>query len=277
VVPATPSPDSLASDVQLGDLLRLALDIAKDVGAELARARHAGAPSASTKTSHTDMVTTMDLWAEERIVSRLLDARPDDGVLGEEGTAIAGTSGIRWCIDPIDGTTDYLYDHPGYSVSIAAIADGQPVVGVVADPALDQVFSAVRGHGAWRDNAPLRVSECHELSVALVGTGFSYDPARRGKQGLVLAQVLPKVRDMRRMGGAALDLCSVGCARLDAFYERGLNLWDVAAGGLVAAEAGALVTDLEGRPTWSGMVVAAPPRLHEALVALLRAAGAGEA
>jgi myo-inositol-1(or 4)-monophosphatase len=223
------------------------------------------------------MVTTMDLWSEQQIVSRLLDARPDDGVLGEEGTAIAGSSGIRWCIDPIDGTTDYLYDHPGYSVSIAALADGQPLVGVVVDPALDQVFSAVRGHGAWRDNRPIRASEVTDLSVALVGTGFSYDPVRRGRQALVLAEVLPHVRDMRRMGGAALDLCSVGCARLDAFYERGLNLWDVAAGGLVAAEAGAIVTDLEGRPTWSGMIVASPPRLHEQFLELLRAARAGEA
>jgi myo-inositol-1(or 4)-monophosphatase len=264
-------------DAQLGELLKLALDVAKDVGSALARARHSGPPSARTKTSATDMVTTMDLWAEEQIVTRLLEARPDDGILGEEGTAVAGTSGIRWCIDPIDGTTDYLYDHPGYSVSIAAIVDGSPVVGVVADPALDQVFSAVAGRGAWRDNVPVRVSDVTDLAVALVGTGFSYDRARRGKQGLVLAHVLPHVRDVRRMGGAALDLCSVGCARLDVFYERGLNLWDVAAGGLVAAEAGALVTDLEGRPTWSGMVVAAPPDLHEPLLELLRDARAGEA
>jgi myo-inositol-1(or 4)-monophosphatase len=277
-VPATPSrSDALASDALLGELLGLALGIAKDVGSALAGARHAGAPIARTKTSATDMVTTMDLWAEEQIVTRLLEARPDDGVLGEEGTAVAGTTGIRWCIDPIDGTTDYLYDHPGYSVSIAAIAEGEPLVGVVADPALDQVFSAVRGRGAWRDNVPIRVSVCDDLAIALVGTGFSYDPARRGKQGLVLARVLPHVRDVRRMGGAAIDLCSVGCARLDVFYERGLNLWDVAAGGLVAAEAGALVTDLEGRPSWSGMVVAAPPALHEPLLDLLREAGAGAA
>jgi myo-inositol-1(or 4)-monophosphatase len=219
----------------------------------------------------------MDLWSEERLVSRLLDARPDDGVLGEEGTAIAGTSGVRWCLDPIDGTTNYLYDHPGYSVSIAALVDGRPVVGVVVDPALGQVFSAVLGHGAWRDNRPIRASAVSDLAVALAGTGFSYDPARRGRQAQVLAHVLPHVRDVRRMGGAALDLCSVGCARLDVFYERGLNVWDVAAGGLVAAEAGALVTDLDGRPSWSGMVVAAPPPLHEPLLTLLRHAGAHEA
>jgi myo-inositol-1(or 4)-monophosphatase len=275
-VPAAPH-RSDPDDFDLAALLRLALDVGKEVGDELARARREGIPPSSTKTSTTDMVTTMDLWAEQRIVERLLDARPDDGVLGEEGTTLAGTSGIRWCIDPIDGTTDYLYDHPGYSVSIAAIADGHPIVGVVVDPSLDQVFSAVRGHGSWRNNVPLRASAVADLSVALAGTGFSYDPVRRGKQAHVLTNVLPHVRDIRRMGGAALDLCSVGCARLDVFYERGLNLWDVAAGGLVAAEAGALVTDLEGRPTWSGMVVAAPPTVHQALLELLREAGAGEA
>jgi myo-inositol-1(or 4)-monophosphatase len=219
----------------------------------------------------------MDVWAEQRIVERLLDARPDDGVLGEEGTALAGTSGVRWCVDPIDGTTNYLYDHPGYSVSLAALVDGDPVVGVVVDPALEQVFSAVTGHGAWRDNHPITASTVADLSVALAGTGFSYDAARRGRQAEVLVRVIPHVRDIRRMGGAALDLCSVGCARLDVFYERGLNLWDVAAGGLVAREAGALVTDIEGRPSLSGMIVAAPPALHEPFLELLREAGANTA
>jgi myo-inositol-1(or 4)-monophosphatase len=259
------------------ELLRVALDVARGVGTELARARREGAPESTTKTSHTDMVTTMDLWAEQQIVARLADARPDDGVIGEEGTAIAGTTGVQWCIDPIDGTTDYLYDHPGYSVSIAALVDGEPIVGVVADPSLDQVFSAVAGRGAWRDNVALHASTVTELAVALVGTGFSYDARRRGRQAAVLTHVLPEVRDIRRMGGAALDLCSVGLGRLDAFYERGLNLWDVAAGGLVAREAGALVTDLEGRAAWSGMIVAAPPSLHEPLLELLRSAGAGDA
>ncbi|HEX7094290.1 MAG TPA: inositol monophosphatase family protein [Acidimicrobiales bacterium] len=264
-------------DVLKVELLRLALDVARDVGHELARARRDGVPDATTKTSATDMVTTMDVWAEQHLVERLLGARPDDGVLGEEGTSVSGTTGVQWCIDPIDGTTDYLYDHPGYSVSIAALVDGEPIVGVVHDPALDHLYSAVAGHGAWRDNRPISASSVTDLSVALVGTGFSYDPQRRGRQGQVLARVLPHVRDVRRMGGAALDLCSVGCARLDAFYERGLNLWDVAAGGLVAREAGALVTDLDGNPVWSGMIVAAPPRLHHTLLELLRDAGAGAA
>lgn len=264
-------------DTLKAELLRLALDVAREVGDELRRTREEGAPEATTKTSATDMVTVMDLWAEQHIVERLLGARPDDGVLGEEGTAVTGTTGVQWCIDPIDGTTDYLYGHPGYSVSIAALVDDEPIVGVVYDPALRHLFSAVAGYGAWRDNQPLSASSVSDLSVALVGTGFAYDAERRGRQGAVLSQVLPHVRDIRRMGGAALDLCSVGCARLDAFYERGLNLWDVAAGALVAREAGALVTDLDGSPAWSGMIVAAPPRLHEPLLDLLRSAGAGTA
>jgi myo-inositol-1(or 4)-monophosphatase len=264
-------------DLHRAELLRLALDIAREVGAELARARRAGVPPAATKSTATDMVTEMDVWAEKHIVERLLLARPDDGIIGEEGTAIIGTSGISWCIDPIDGTTDYLYGHPGYSVSIAATVDDEPVVGVVVDPELDHTFSAVRGRGAWRDNVPIRASTVDDLAVALVGTGFSYDRGRRGRQGEILARVLPHVRDVRRMGGAALDLCSVACGRIDVFYERGLNAWDVAAGGLVAAEAGALVTDLEGLPSWSGMIVAAPPPLHEPLLELLRGAGAGDA
>ncbi|HEV8296839.1 MAG TPA: inositol monophosphatase family protein [Acidimicrobiales bacterium] len=263
--------------VELAELLRLALDVGQEVGAELVRARREGAPSSSTKTSSTDMLTTMDLWAEKHIVERLVDERPTDGFVGEEGTDIVGTSGVRWCVDPIDGTTDYLYDHPGYSVSIAALVDGVPAVGVVVDPALGQTYSAVVGHGAWRDNVPIRASACNDLSLALVGTGFSYDPARRGRQGAVLARVLPHVRDVRRMGGAATDLCSVGCARLDVFYERGLNVWDVAAGGLVAQEAGAVVTDLDGNPTWSGTIVAAPPRLLAPLLSLLREAGVDDA
>lgn len=272
-----PAKGEAVDDLLKVELLKVALDAGREVGEELARVRAEGVPEAETKTSRTDMVSTMDLWAEKRLVERLLEARPDDGVIGEEGTALAGTSGVQWCLDPIDGTTNYLYDHPGYSISMAALVEGEPVVAVVVDPSLEQVFTAVAGHGAWRDNRPIAASSVDDLSVALAGTGFAYDATRRGRQAEVLAKVIPHVRDIRRMGGAALDLCSVGCARLDVFYERGLNLWDVVAGGLVAREAGARVTDLEGNDTWSGMVVAAPPALHEPLLELLRSAGAGTA
>lgn len=257
-----------------GELLRLAIDIAREVGERLREVRRQGTLTVDTKSSRTDMVTDMDVWAEQHIVGRLLDVRPDDGVLGEEGANVSGTSGVVWCIDPIDGTTDYLYGHAGYSVSIAALVEGAPVVGVVHDPELDQQFTAVRGFGAWRDHQPIRASSLDDLSLALVGTGFSYSSERRARQGALVAALLPRIRDIRRMGGAALDLCSIGCARLDAFYEHGLNAWDVAAGGLVAVEAGARLTDLRGDPTWTGDVVAAPPALHDALLAALAEAGA---
>jgi myo-inositol-1(or 4)-monophosphatase len=253
-----------------GELLRLAIDVAREVGGRLRDVRRTGVPNVRTKATATDMVTEMDEWAERHIVARLLDARPNDGVLGEEGTSVAGTTGITWCIDPIDGTTNYLYGHPGYSVSIAALVDGEPVVGVVADPELDQLYSAVRGHGAWRDNEPIRVSSCRDLSLALLGTGFGYAAECRAEQGALVAALLPHVRDIRRMGGAALDLCSVGAARIDAFYERGLSPWDVAAGGLVAIEAGARLSDFSGNPSWSGEIVAAPAAFHDTVLDALR-------
>lgn len=258
---------------EYGELLRVAIDIATDVGQHLRAARRQGPPNARTKSTVTDMVTDLDVWAENQIVSRLLDARPDDGVLGEEGASIAGTSGVVWCIDPIDGTTNYLYGHPGYSVSIAATVDGVPIVAAVADPELENVFTAVQGFGAWRDNEPIAASVLDQLSLALVGTGFSYSPERRARQGATLGALLPHIRDVRRMGGAALDLCSVGCSRLDAYYERGLQPWDAAAGGLIAIEAGARVTDFDGHPSWAGDIVAAPVALHDTLLAALHDAG----
>ena len=260
--------------LERGDLLRLAIDISTEVGERLHAVRRQGALTVRTKSTATDMVTDMDVWAEQYIVGRLLDARPDDGVFGEEGTDIAGTSGYVWCIDPIDGTTNFFYGHPGYSVSLAALVDSEPVVGVVTDPELGHQFSAVRGFGAWRDNEPIHASTLGTLTLALVGTGFSYSPERRTRQGAALGHLLAGIRDIRRMGGAALDLCSVGCGRLDAYYERGLNPWDVAAGGLVASEAGARLTDFDGNPSWTGDVVAAPAALHDAFLEALRAAGA---
>jgi len=265
--------DSADRPLEYGELLRLAIGVAGEVGDRLRSVRRQGTLTVQTKTTETDMVTDMDVWAEQHIVGRLLDARPDDSVIGEEGSTVVGTSEFTWCIDPIDGTTDYLYGHPGYSVSIAALVDGEPVVGVVVDPELDRQYTAVRGFGAWCNNEPIRASALGTLGLALVGTGFSYAPERRARQGAVLAHLLPHIRDVRRMGGAALDLCSVGAARLDAFYERGLNTWDIAAGGLVAVEAGARLTDLDGNASWSGDVVAAPAQLHDTFLEALRDAG----
>ena len=228
-----------------------------------------------TKSTGTDMVTEMDRASEVLIEAELLGVRPDDGILGEEGASRAGTSGVRWVVDPLDGTTNYLYGFPGFNVAIAAEVDGATVAGAVYDVVRDELFSAHRGGGATRDGAPIAPSGTDDVAHALVGTGFSYEPARRQRQAEVLVEVLPKIRDIRRQGAAALDLCSVACGRLDAYYERGLAPWDLAAGGLVAAEAGVVVTDLDGGPPRPDSVLAATPGVAAPLLAMLTAAGAG--
>ena len=265
----------------LDELLELALSISLRVMATLADARsNASAdPHAlvhATKSTNTDMVTEMDLWAERYITDALVEARPHDAIVGEEGTRRDGSSGVHWYVDPIDGTTNYLYGHPGYSVSIGASVDGELAVGVVGDPTLGEVFRARRGGGAYRNDVAIRATTRSSLAEALVGTGFGYRSDRRRAQARVLQQVLPEVRDIRRMGGAAIDLCSVACGRLDAYYEYGISPWDIAAGTVIAVESGAMVTDLAGRPTLGPMVVAAGVPLHGDLCTLLRAAGADE-
>jgi myo-inositol-1(or 4)-monophosphatase len=250
-------------------LLDLAVAAAEDA-AGLLRARRPS--TVDTKSSSTDLVTDLDRAAEALIVGRLLEVRPDDGIEGEEGGGRTGTSGVRWVIDPLDGTTNFVYDYPASAVSIAAEADGEVVAGVVVDLHLGDRFTAVRGGGAHRDGAPIRASVVDDLAVALLATGFSYDRDARRRQADVLPHVLPAVRDLRRSGSAALDLCAVACGRVDGFWERGLAPWDRAAGALIAAEAGAVVTDLDGPDPRT--IVAAPPALHATLVALLEGAGA---
>jgi len=227
-----------------------------------------------TKTTGTDMVTDMDRAAERQIVGRIRAARPDDAVVGEEGTAQPGTSGVEWIVDPIDGTTNYLYGYPGFAVSIAAAVHGDIVAGVVVDVMHDDVFTAIRGGGAARNGRTINVADQTTLEHALVATGFSYQPDRRRRQAEVLVRVLPAVRDIRRMGAAAVDLCSVACGRVDAFYERGLARWDFAAGALVATEAGARVGDLDGGPPTTDFVLAASPGVFDALQRLLSESGA---
>jgi len=229
-----------------------------------------------TKSTATDMVSEMDRAAEACIVDVLLGARPDDGMVGEEGTDRPGTSGVRWVVDPLDGTTNYLYGLPGFGVSIAAEHQGVVVAGVVLDVVRGEVFAATAGGGAVRDGMPISVSPITTLATALVGTGFAYDAGRRAGQATALVEVLPRVRDIRRFGAAAVDLCSVACGRYDAYYERGLAAWDLAAGGLIAAEAGAEVTDFHGGPVRAGSVVAAAPAIAQDLRDLLVAAGADQ-
>lgn len=262
------------TDVDLRALLDLALGIGRDVAGELGR-RRTGATS-RTKTSSTDLVTEVDVWAEHAITAALTAARPDDGVLGEEGADRPTRSGITWIIDPIDGTTNFVYDHPGFSVSIAARTGDHGLVGVVVDPLLDEAYWATDGGGAFRNGEPIRVSTVPDLAHTLVATGFGYHGERRAAQARVLTTVLPAVRDIRRMGGCAMDLCSVACGRVDAFYERGVKAWDVAAGELIVREAGGVVSDLQGGRDLDRIIVASTPAVHEDLLALLRLARADE-
>jgi len=253
----------------LAALRTLAEQVAREAGALLREGMGRARTSIGTKSTGTDMVTEMDRASELLISEGLLGARPDDGILGEEGADQAGTSGVRWVVDPLDGTTNYLYGLPGFNVSIGGEVDGQAAVGVVYDVVRDELFSAARGGGATRDGQPIRASSVTDLGQALVGTGFSYDPGQRRQQAEVLVTLIPRIRDIRRQGAAALDLCSVACGRLDAHYERGLAPWDLAAGGLIAREAGAVVTDLPGGTAATGAVLAAAPGIAVTLGALL--------
>jgi myo-inositol-1(or 4)-monophosphatase len=256
-------------------LLELGVEVARRAGATARRMRVDGVSGVTTKSTATDVVTAADRAVEREVVAALRAARPRDTMLGEEygaATAVAGTPGrdaVRWIIDPIDGTVNYLYGLPQYAVSLAAEVDGVVVAGVVHNAATGEEWTAVRGAGAYRDGRRLSGSAATDLSQALVATGFGYDSARREHQAAVLARLLPRVRDIRRIGAASIDLCLAAEGLVDAYYEKGLNAWDQAAGGLVAAEAGLLVTGLAGARPGPALVLAAPPGLHEALHDLL--------
>jgi myo-inositol-1(or 4)-monophosphatase len=278
------------------ELLELACELAVAAG-RLLLGRGGRPEVVATKSSPTDVVTEADQAAEALIRDLIGDKRPGDRILGEEGgetvagspaTGItwnsgnSGTSGVRWIVDPLDGTVNYLYGLPDWAVSIAAEADGTVVAGAVVVPRRDELFSAALGGGAWLTagaldwrgedvEPPVRLASNQNvpLSQALVATGFGYEAGLRQVQGEVLQGVLPRVRDIRRGGSAAVDLCSVASGSVDAYYERGVNLWDIAAGGLIAAEAGAMVTGLHGRPASPSMTMAAAPPLLGALHDLL--------
>lgn len=255
----------------MDELLNLAVRAARLAGDEL-RKRHGNVQGLAYKSSATDPVSDADRAAERVLVETLLGARPADGVLGEEGSDRAGGSGLRWVVDPLDGTVNYLYGRRHWSVSVAAEDERGLLVGVVHDPSVEETFTAVRGQGATLDGRALRVNDPVGLGQALLSTGFSYDAGRRRQQAELAARLAPQVQDYRRTGSAALDLCEVASGRIDAFYEDELGPWDRAAGILVVREAGGVVSDLplpEGaEPTHVG-VVAAGPHLHDALRPLL--------
>jgi myo-inositol-1(or 4)-monophosphatase len=252
-------------------LLKLAVETAREAG-ELIRDRREAVTRmavSATKSTPTDVVTDSDTAAETLIRERLLAARPEDAILGEEGGSQDGGSGVRWLVDPIDGTVNYLYGIPQYAVSIAAQRNGDAIAGVVHNPASGETWTASRGGGAYLDGQPIGVSDCDRLELALVATGFGYDAGRRARQAAILQQILPSVRDIRRAGAASLDLCAVAMGRVDGYYERGLGPWDLAAGALIAEEAGAVVGGLAGAAAGPDLVIAAGPGLFAALHDLL--------
>jgi myo-inositol-1(or 4)-monophosphatase len=249
-----------------------AVAVVQQVGDLVAQMRAVGPGQVETKTSATDVVTAADT-AAERLARRLLAQwRPGEPVLGEEeGGAGTPLGDLCWVVDPIDGTVNYLYGLPWYAVSVAVQRDGQSLAAAVGQPADGRLWSAARGRGAHCNGVALRVSEATQLELSLIGTGFSYRSERRTRQAAMVAGMLPRIRDLRRAGSAALDLCSVASGWLDGFAEHGLHRWDWAAGALIAAEAGATVQ----LPTLgSDLVLAATPGIADALAELVVQCGA---
>jgi myo-inositol-1(or 4)-monophosphatase len=260
-------------------LVTLATSAAREA-ADMLLARHGHASVVQVKSSPTDVVTQLDQAAEQLIRDRIQAARPGDAILGEEGGQI-GSGSVRWIVDPLDGTVNYLYGLPDWAVSIAAEVDGEVVAGAVCVPLRRSMFTATLGGGAWLESAwqagPQRLA-CNSgvaLAGALVATGFGYPAAQRAAQGRVVAAILPQVRDIRRTGSAAADLCAVAAGRVDAYYEQGVHEWDIAAGGLIAREAGAVMGGLRGQPAGEAMTMAADAALFGALHDVLAGLDAG--
>jgi myo-inositol-1(or 4)-monophosphatase len=252
-----------------GELLAAAQDAARAAADELrARFGHHQA-GIQTKSTPTDPVSEADLAAEEAIRRVLGERRPQDAILGEEGGQTDGSGELRWVIDPLDGTVNFLFGVPQFAVSVACEDRRGAVVGVVLDPVRDECFSATRAGGAHLNGEPIAASERRDLSTALVATGFGYDSAVRARQAEVITAVLPRVRDIRRAGAAALDLGWCACGRYDAFFERGLKRWDYAAGGLIAARAGLIVRPLVSGADGPAGLLAAPPALVDELEELV--------
>ena len=241
----------------IAELLELAKRVGREAG-ELLQKRPANF-EVSTKSSAIDVVTQMDSQSEAHIVSEILKARPNDGIIGEEGSERTSKSGITWVIDPLDGTVNYLYGLPGWNVSIAAKDSEGVVVGVVVAPTINSTWYASRAGGAFLNEQPIKCNDGVELNRALIATGFAYDVDARPAQLAQLSELLNRIRDIRRNGAAAVDLCHVAMGALDGYFEKGLQEWDLAAGGLIASEAGAKVT------TVAGTTIAAAPSLHATL------------
>jgi fructose-1,6-bisphosphatase/inositol monophosphatase family enzyme len=274
-VPATAPADD-GPDGDRSALRRFCEGLAVEAGTGALAGRRAlgvGRPGYDTKSSPTDPVTEYDRAAETLIVAAIRARFPLDSIVGEEGTDHVGSSSRSWHIDPIDGTANFVYDLAGWCTSIAVVDEAGPLAGAVYVPVAGELFSAVRDLGALLNGLPIHCSSATDLAGAMIATGFSYTRDRRRRQAVLLARLLPDVRDVRRSGSAALDLCSVACARVDAYYEEHLNSWDLAAGVLIASEAGAITSNFVGGPAGADATVAAAPGVHRALVDALLAAG----
>jgi myo-inositol-1(or 4)-monophosphatase len=253
-------------------MIELAIEIAHEAGAGLRDAfgRIAdGALAISAKSTPTDLVSEADVSTERLIRARLEAARPDDAILGEEGDDRAGSSGLRWVVDPLDGTVNFLFGIPQWCVSIACEDADGALAGVVYDPMREETWAATRGGAATLNGAPIRAPARDNLATALVATGFGYAADVRESQARVVARLLPRVRDVRRLGAAALDLTWAAAGRYDAYYERGVKHWDVAAGALVCARAGLAVRELPPAPPADSGMLVAPPALVDELLALV--------
>jgi len=250
------------------ELLALATAVAHEAGAGL-RAAFGRTLEISAKSTPTDLVSEVDVSTERLIRERLDAARPDDAIMGEEGDDRPGTSGLRWVVDPLDGTVNFLFGIPQWCVSIACEDAAGAIAGVVFDPMRGETWAATRGGAATLDGARIRSREREQLGTALVATGFGYDAAVRESQARVVARLLPRVRDVRRLGAAALDLAWTAAGRYDAYYERGVKHWDVAAGALICARAGLEVRELPPAPPAARGMLVAPPALVDELLALV--------
>lgn len=239
------------------ELRDLALTTAREAGDLVLRLRDEGVEVAGTKSSEIDIVTRADRAAEALIRERLLGVRPDDGMVGEEGDDLPGTSGVVWIVDPIDGTVNYLYGHPHFAVSIAAEVSGEVIAGVVLAPALGLEYVAVLGGGASCNGRPVRPRRTVPLGHRLVATGFSYEQPARAREATYVSRLLPRIRDLRRLGSCALDLCGVAAGTLDAYVEEGPHIWDHAAAGLVVLEAGGIL-EVTRSPADKRLLICAP-------------------
>jgi len=253
----------------MSGLREIAEAVAREAGCQLRDAFHGPRVNVTAKSSPTDLVSEADHAAEHLIRERLASARPDDGFLGEEGGDATGTTGLRWIVDPLDGTINFLFGIPQWGVSIACEDAEGTLVGVVYDPMRDELWSAVRDGPPLLDGRPIEASTRDDLATAMVATGFGYDAEVRALQAEVVARLLPQVRDIRRFGSAALDLAWTAAGRYDAYYERGLNSWDRAAGELVCARAGLIVRELDPAPPAAGGMLVAPEGLIDALEAIV--------